>query len=125
VILSGTIAGLILTLAPSQPEIIMVNAAPPKQVMVPNVVLAKKMANAYGWKGRQWRCLRSLWLAESSFQHLARNRQGSSAFGIAQLLGETSTIPAVQITRGLRYVTARYGNDPCVALAFHRKHGYY
>lgn len=90
-----------------------------------NKALAKQMAGAYGWRGKQWTCLDILWgKRESAFRHTVANKQGSSAFGIAQLLGEKSRVPAVQITRGLRYIEARY-DTPCAALRFHDKHGYY
>jgi hypothetical protein len=94
-------------------------------VVLENVALAKKMANAYGWRDRQWRCLRELWMGESGFRHLAKNKQGSSAFGIAQMLRESSEQPAVQIIRGIRYIENRYRNDPCRALTFWKARGYY
>lgn len=89
-----------------------------------NKALAKQMANAYGWRGKEWTCLAALWGAESSFRHLSANRQGSSAYGIAQLLGEQSRVPAVQITRGIRYIQSRY-DTPCRAFAFFSKHKYH
>jgi hypothetical protein len=90
-----------------------------------NKRLAKKYAwVAFGWRDREWLCLHDLWTRESRFDHLASNQQGSSAFGIAQLLGEQSRDPRVQILRGLRYIGERY-NTPCRAFAFHLKRGYY
>lgn len=90
-----------------------------------NRQLAKQMANAYGWTGKQWTCLDTLWgKRESAFRHLLPNKQGSSAYGIAQLLGETSNEPAVQIVRGFRYIKTRF-TTPCRALRFHDRHGYY
>jgi hypothetical protein len=90
-----------------------------------NRKLAKQYAwVAFGWRGREWECLHFLWTRESRFDHLASNQQGSSAFGIAQMLGERSREPAVQILRGLRYIDKRYGT-PCKAKRFAIKHGYY
>jgi hypothetical protein len=79
---------------------------------------------AFGWRGKQWLCLHDLWTRESRFDHLATNQQGSSAFGIAQMLGEQSRDPRVQILRGLRYIEQRY-TTPCRALAFHNKRNHY
>ena len=78
----------------------------------------------YGWQGREWKCLESLWTRESRFDHYAKNQQGSSAYGIAQLLGEKDRRPEYQILRGLKYISKRY-NTPCRAYKFHLKHNYY
>jgi hypothetical protein len=79
---------------------------------------------AFGWKGREWFCLHDLWTAESRFDHTAKNQQGSSAYGIAQLLGERSRDPRIQILRGLRYIDDRYGT-PCKAKRFHLRFNHY
>jgi hypothetical protein len=90
-----------------------------------NRKLAKQYAwAAFGWRGGEWECLESLWTNESRFDHFASNQQGSSAFGIAQLLGERSRDPALQILRGLRYIDRRYGT-PCKAYKFSLTHRYY
>jgi len=61
-----------------------------------NKRIAKLYAySGWGWRGREWLCLHDLWSGESRFDHLAKNQQGSSAFGIAQLLGETDRRPRV------------------------------
>lgn len=78
----------------------------------------RKLARLYaysgwGWRGREWLCLNALWSSESRFDHRADNKE-SSAFGIAQRLGERDTRPAVQILKGLRYIEHRYGT-PCRA----------
>jgi hypothetical protein len=78
---------------------------------------------AFGWRGREWACLESLWTLESRFDHFAQNPR-SSAFGIAQLLGERSREPELQILRGLRYIDVRYGT-PCKAKRFAEKHRHY
>jgi hypothetical protein len=89
-----------------------------------NRKLAKQYAwVAFGWRGREWECLESLWTNESRFDHFAQNPT-SSAFGIAQLLREQSRDPRIQILRGLKYIDGRYGS-PCKAKRFAIKHGYY
>jgi hypothetical protein len=81
-----------------------------------NAKMAKAYAQAgFGWQGGEWKCLRTLWTFESRFDSKANNPR-SSAFGIAQLLKETSTDPAIQILKGLRYIKHRY-SSPCRALA--------
>lgn len=84
----------------------------------------RKMAKAYartgyGWTGKQWVCLRTLWTSESRFDSKADNPK-SSAFGIAQLLREKETEPALQILKGLRYISHRY-SSPCKALDFWKR----
>lgn len=89
-----------------------------------NKKLAKDYASAgYGWEGKQWQCLLALWTSESRFDHYAKNPK-SSAFGIAQLLGEKDRRPEYQILRGLKYISKRHSN-PCGAYKFHLKHNYY
>jgi hypothetical protein len=90
-----------------------------------NKRLAKEYAwVAFGWRGGEWKCLLALWTKESRFDHYAQNQQGSSAFGIAQLLGERSRKPSLQILRGLRYIDERYGT-PCKAYRFALTHKHY
>jgi len=89
-----------------------------------NRKIAKQYAwVAFGWKGREWACLNSLWTRESRFDHYADNPK-SSAYGVAQLLGERSKDPRIQILRGLRYINKRY-ETPCRAYRFALKRGYY
>lgn len=89
-----------------------------------NKKLAKEYASVgYGWEGKQWQCLESLWTLESRFDNYATNPR-SSAFGIAQLLGEQDRRPEYQILRGLKYISKRHIN-PCKAYQFHLKHNYY
>lgn len=80
---------------------------------------------AFGYTARERACLLSLWTRESRFDHLAKNPT-STAFGIAQLLGEQDRDPRIQILRGLRYIETRYGSrGSCRALAFHNRRGWY
>ena len=88
----------------------------------------KRIATTYakvgfGYSQRNVSCLITLWTRESRFDNYASNPK-SSAYGIAQLLGETSSDVRIQSLRALRYISVRYGTA-CRALAFHNRHGYY
>ena len=72
---------------------------------------------------KQYLCLEKLWYLESKWNPLADNKR-SSAYGIPQLLKLKTNDPYKQIDAGLKYIEARHLN-PCLALAFHKKHGYY
>ena len=90
-----------------------------------NKALAKRYAwVGYGWKDMEWRCLDYIFTKESRYDHLAKNRQGSSAFGIGQVLGETSKDPAIQILHTYKYITKRY-KTPCKAMKYHLRHNHY
>ena len=90
-----------------------------------NKKLAKDYAQAgFGWSGKEWECLLALWTRESRFDNYAKNQRGSSAYGIAQLLGERDSRAEYQILRGLNYISKRYGT-PCKAKNFFLKHNYY
>jgi hypothetical protein len=80
-----------------------------------NKVMAMKFAKAgWNWDKTQRRCAYSLFMKESRFDHLAKNQQGSSAFGIGQVLKETSKDPAIQILNAYKYIKHRY-DTPCRA----------
>jgi len=90
-----------------------------------NKKLAKSYAQAgWGWSGRESECLLALWTSESRFDHYAINKEGSSAYGIAQLLGEKDNRPEYQILRGLKYISKRY-HTPCKAHRFFLQNRYY
>jgi hypothetical protein len=90
-----------------------------------NRKLAQEYASAgWDWRGREWTCLKSLWTFESRFDNYAKNRQGSSAYGIAQLLREKDHRSEYQILRGLKYIDTRYGS-PCKAYKFFLRNNYY
>ena len=72
---------------------------------------------------KQYLCLEQLWHLESKWNYRADNKR-SSAYGIPQLLKLKTNDPYKQIDAGLIYISKRYSN-PCKALAFHLKHGYY
>ena len=89
-----------------------------------NKVMAMRYAQVgWGWDKTQRACVYKIFMKESRFDHLAKNQQGSSAYGIAQILGEKSKDPAVQILRAYRYIEHRYGT-PCKAWSHHTR-GWY
>lgn len=90
-----------------------------------NRLMAMKFAR-YGWKwnANERKCIRLLFDKESRFDHLAKNQQGSSAFGIAQMLKETSRDPAVQILNAYRYIEHRY-QTPCLAWKHSQRRNWY
>ena len=89
-----------------------------------NKVMAMRYAKAgWGWDKKERECIWKIFMKESKFDHLAKNQQGSSAYGIAQMLGEKSSDPAVQILRAYRYIEHRYGT-PCKAWLHHTR-GWY
>jgi hypothetical protein len=88
-----------------------------------NKSIAKDYAQVgFGWSGREWECLFTLWTGESRFDNYAypkdkNGRARSTAYGIAQLLGEKDNRSEYQILRGLKYISKRYGT-PCKAYRF-------
>ena len=89
-----------------------------------NKALAISYAYALGYSKKQVKCLVTLWTGESRFDHLADNKR-STAYGIAQLLGEKSSEPGIQVLHGIRYLRSRYKGDACVALRHHQRRGWY
>lgn len=90
-----------------------------------NKILAMRYAQAgWGWDLRQRQCIYKLFTKESRFDHLAKNQQGSSAFGIAQMLKETSKDPAIQLLKAYKYIVHRYGT-PCKAWSHSQRRGWY
>ena len=95
---------------PNRPQPAVAEELQPREV-------ARQMAKeVYGWGAEQYKCLSWLWGKESAWNPEADNPT-STAFGIAQMLGETSTNPVVQIRNGLRYIEHRY-ETPCAAWSF-------
>jgi hypothetical protein len=89
-----------------------------------NKIMAMRYAQVgWGWDKKERACVYKIFMKESRFDHLAKNQQGSSAYGIAQMLGEKSKDPAVQILRAYRYIEHRYGT-PCKAWLHHSR-GWY
>lgn len=111
-------------------NVIPAHAIAPTKARMSSVVYAKQLVNPH-----QFQCLRDLWIRESHWNHLAKNkvpvyqvrngkRVALHAFGIAQLLGETSRNPLTQVNKGLRYISHRH-KTPCKAWAFWKKHNWY
>ena len=89
-----------------------------------NKAMAMRFAQVgWGWDKKEQACVYTLFMAESKFDHLSDNPK-SSAFGIGQVLKETSKDPAIQILRAYRYIEYRYGT-PCKALQHHKRKNWY
>lgn len=84
---------------------------------------AESLMISHGWEPEDLACLIQLWTKESHWNYKADNPT-STAYGIAQLLGETSKDPARQIRQGLKYIESRYEN-PCTAWQFWKSHYWY
>ena len=90
-----------------------------------NKIMAMRYAKAgWNWDRTQRKCVYSLFMKESRFDHLAKNQQGSSAFGIGQVLKETSKDPAIQILNAYKYISHRYGT-PCKAWSHSQRRNWY
>lgn len=90
-----------------------------------NKDMAMDFASAgWGWNATQRRCIHLIFMAESRYDHLAKNQRGSSAYGIGQVLREKSSDPAIQILRAYKYIEHRY-STPCRAWSFHKRHNWY
>lgn len=77
----------------------------------------------YDWGAEQFKCLNRLWGKESAWNPQADNPT-STAFGIAQMLGEESQDGVTQIRNGLRYIQHRY-ERPCIAWSFWLENRWY
>ena len=97
-----------------------------------NQRIGKELAAARGWDGRQWNCLRDLWIKESGWSTRSSNASGT-AWGIPQALpgskmakfgSDWRTNPVTQIKWGLHYIDNRYGN-PCSAWNHFQNHNWY
>lgn len=128
--ITGMITGVILIT--SAPPLLHPKDKPPEErnqatmaEKKANRVLAKRIAwTGYGWRKMEWRCLDYIFTKESRYDHLAKNKQGSSAFGIGQLLKETSKDPLTQVLHIYKYIRHKY-KTPCLAMKFHLRHKYY
>jgi len=89
-----------------------------------NKKLAKAIAGAgFGWTGKEWKCLDYILYNESKYDRKADNKH-STAYGLAQMLGEDSKDAAIQLLHGYKYIVTRY-DTPCKAVHFHHRHRYY
>lgn len=84
---------------------------------------AKMVIKKQGWTKADYECLNKIWTNESHWNYRARSPK-STAYGIGQLLIETSKSPATQIRNGIRYISYRYGN-PCAAWRWWQTHYWY
>ena len=89
-----------------------------------NRAMAMRYAHAgWGWDKTQRSCINRLFMKESRYDHLADNPK-STAYGIGQVLKETSREPDMQILKAYKYIEHRYTTH-CRALAFHQRHNWY
>lgn len=100
--------------------------ASPTRRLTPREYVAKR-ASRHGWTFTQWRCAVRLINRENmAWDVEAENRQGSSAYGLFQILHTPKGTPLrEQTTRFLNYIASRYNNDPCAAWNHHQQHGWY
>jgi hypothetical protein len=89
-----------------------------------NKALTISFLRALGYNAQQRTCAITLWTRESRLDHLADNKR-STAYGIAQLLGEKSSRADLQILHGVRYVEHRYSGSFCSALRHSDRRGWY
>jgi len=89
-----------------------------------NKALIVSYLRALGYNAQQRECAITLWTRESRLDHLADNKR-SSAYGIAQLLGEKSSRADLQILHGVRYIEHRYSDSFCRALQHSDRRGWY
>lgn len=90
-----------------------------------NKELAMRFAHAgWGWDLRQQQCVYNIFMRESRFDHLAKNQEGSTAYGIGQMLNERSSNPTIQILHAYKYIKHRY-TTPCNAYNHHLRRNWY
>ena len=115
--------GVHLDIEPKKQEVVQTKATMEEKKA--NKIMAMKFAKAgWNWDRTQRKCVYSLFMKESKFDHLAKNQQGSSAFGIGQVLKETSKDPAIQILNAYKYIKHRY-ETPCKAWKHSQRRNWY
>jgi hypothetical protein len=114
----------------SQALLIKTQATPPVRISLRSYARLEGIKR--GWSSKQHACLVKLWNQESGWNPRAHN-SSSGAHGIPQALPASKMRSAgadyytngkTQIRWGIRYIQGRYGN-PCSALNFHNRHGWY
>lgn len=87
----------------------------------------RQRASRNGWTWRQWQCAARIVTKENPQWHVWRsNGQGSSAYGLFQILHMPKGTPLRQQTdRFFTYIASRYDNDPCKAWNHHERKGWY
>lgn len=138
-ITSATIVVMLLLLTPIAPTAVVQtlerssDAAveiPPRQVRekhVPVRAYVQARASRHGWSWTQWKAVVALVNLENrQWDVHAKNRAGSSAYGLFQILRTPKGTPLRdQVDRFIRYIDERYDGDPVKALAHHREMGWY
>jgi hypothetical protein len=115
--------GVHVDIKPKKPKVVQTKATMEEKKA--NKIMAMKFAKAgWNWDITQRKCIYSLFMKESKFDHLAKNQQGSSAFGIGQVLKETSKDPAIQILNAYKYIKHRY-DTPCKAWSHSQRRNWY
>ncbi|WP_445258618.1 transglycosylase SLT domain-containing protein [Nocardioides aurantiacus] len=101
------------SMASASPEVLPTDVDPDS-----NRGLGYRLMLQFGLAADQWQYLDALWQRESGWNHLAENAS-SGAYGIPQSLPGSKmadvapdwrTNPETQVTWGLAYIAARYGN---------------
>lgn len=96
----------------------------PARPMTPPMILSALAVDA-GWPRKEVDCAIEIVWRESRWNPESKNPK-SSAYGLFQILGtKPSTKIVSQIQAGIRYIKTRYHNSPCLALAHHKRHGWY
>jgi len=86
--------------------------------------IVRAAASAYGWdSGANWEAIHFIIQHESSWNPNAQNPT-STAYGLFQMLVETSSDPAVQAANGMAYIASRYGT-PVNAMDFWQANNWY
>lgn len=122
--LASLVLGMTLVFMAPASAFAPVHKLAPKKVAYLSVFSPKAFALALLKNKSEFRCLDRLWTMESHWNPKADNPD-STAFGIAQRLGEKSKDAAVQIVMGIKYIVHRYEGSPCKALRYHFAHGSY
>ena len=103
---------------------------PQQQIRVKPVSVrayVQSRASRHGWSWTQWRAVVALVNLENRQWNVhAKNRAGSSAYGLFQILRTPKGTPLRdQVDRFIRYIEHKYDGDPVKALTHHRIHGWY
>lgn len=87
----------------------------------------QERASRHGWSWKQWRAVVALVNLENrSWLVHQQNREGSSAYGLFQILRMPKGTPLrEQVDRFIRYIEHRYDGDPVKALEHHKRNGWY
>ena len=93
----------------------------------PRTYVRKRASRDRGWTGREWKCTKALVdLENRSWAIHAKNAQGSSAYGLFQILRMPEGTPLhEQVDRFWRYLDSRYNGSACQALNHHERLGWY